>query len=124
MMPGLRAWIKQRGDLPGFLVNARQVMSFVEAASVAREGEVGGGVGTAVLAGTDVIDVEGSEWGVALVESAVFAAIRCALPHQSADRSIHQDPRRLRGSFEPWPAVWKSGQSPQHRLRTPLALAR
>jgi len=61
----------------------------METASVARQGEIGSVVGTVVFAGTNVVDVEGSERRIALGKAAVFAATLSALPHQSTDRGVH-----------------------------------
>jgi len=74
IIPCLRAWVEQRNDFSGFVVNTRQVISLVKAASVACEGEVGSVINAAVFAGTNVVDMKGSERRVTLAEPAVFAA--------------------------------------------------
>ncbi len=66
-------------------------------------------------------DFEGGALAHGLAESAVFTTTRCALPHQSAARTIHQEAALFGGSSEPSPAGSRSGRWPPRRRRTLLS---
>ena len=91
IVPGLHARVEKRGDLSGLIIDACQIGSFVKAASVAGQREIGGIIASIVLAGTNVIDVKRSERRIRLTEPTILTAIFCTLPHKSTSRTVHQN---------------------------------
>ena len=100
ILPLLLARVEQLGDGAGERVNARQIGAFVEIAVDAREAEIGFVIGAAVLARADVLDVQGGERGVILMQVAILAAVRGPLAHEGS--------RRLRHKAAPDFIVWAS----------------
>ena len=86
ILPPLLARMKECGDSAGERVNACEVGAFAQVAVYAREAEVGFVIGAAVLARTDVLDVEGGEWRIILMQAAILAAVRGPLAHEGARR--------------------------------------
>jgi hypothetical protein len=64
----------------------------VQAASVARQREIGGFVAPTVFSGDHVVNVEGTEGRGALGETAVLATIPCAPANQGTDGAVHLGP--------------------------------
>ena len=100
ILPSLLARVEQLSDRAGARVNAGQVGAFVEIAVDAREAEVGFVIGAAMLARTDVLDVQGGEWRVVLMQVAILAAVGRPLAHEGS--------RRLRHKAAPDFIVWAS----------------
>ena len=90
VFPPLLARVEQLGDRAGERVNAGQVGAFVEIAVDAREAEIGLIIGAAVLARADVLDVEGGERRVILMQVAILAAVCRPLAHQGSRRLRHE----------------------------------
>ena len=86
----LLARLEQLGDGTGERVNARQVGAFVEIAVDAREAEIGCVIGAAVLARADVLEVQGGERGVILMQVAILAAVGRPLAHEGSRRLRHK----------------------------------
>ena len=89
ILPSLLARVEQLGDRAGERVNAGQVGAFVEIAVDAGEAEIGCVIGAAVLARTDVLDVQGGERGVILMQVAILAAVGRPLAHEGSRRLRH-----------------------------------
>ena len=89
VFPSLLARVEQLGDRAGERVNARQVGAFAEVAVDAREAKIGFVIGAAVLARADVLDVQGRERRVILMQVAILAAVRGPLAHEGSRRLCH-----------------------------------
>jgi hypothetical protein len=79
--PFVTAGIKEADDLSGARVDTRDVRSFGAVAEKAGQGQIARDGRPAMLAGNDVIDLEG-EHAVVLVKLAVFAALMGTLPNE------------------------------------------
>ena len=90
ILPSLLARVEQLGDRAGERVNAGQVGAFVEISVDAGEAEIGCVIGTAVLARADVLEVQGGERGVLLMQVAILAAIGRPLAHEGSRRLRHK----------------------------------
>ena len=86
----LLARVEQPGERAGERVNAGQVGAFVEIAVDAREAEIGLIIGAAVLARADVLEVQGRERRVILMQAAILAAVRGPLAHEGSRRLRHE----------------------------------
>ena len=89
ILPSLLARMKECGDSAGERVNAREVGAFAQVAVYAREAEIGFVIGAAVLARADVLDVEGGEWRVILMQATILTAVHGPLAHEDARRRGH-----------------------------------
>ena len=89
IFPPLLARMKEGGDSARERVNAGEVGAFAQIAVYAREAEVEFVIGAAVLARADVLDVEGGERRVILMQAALLAAVRGPLAHEGARRRGH-----------------------------------
>ena len=90
ILPSLLARVEQLSNRAGKWVNAGQVGAFVEIAVDAGEAEIGCVIGAAVLARTDVLEVEGGERGVILMQVAILAAVGRPLAHEGSRRLRHK----------------------------------
>ena len=90
ILPSLLARLEQLGNRAGKWVNARQVGAFVEIAVDAGETEIGCVIGAAVFARADVLDVQGGERGVILMQVAILAAVGRPLAHEGSRRLRHK----------------------------------
>ena len=89
--PILSAGIEKRHDLA--VQQTSEVGSFDQVALAAGKAEILGIVAAAMLPWNDVLDVEGKEIHVVLVEAAVFAAPTGAPPNQEPRRGVdHHSP--------------------------------
>ena len=91
VLPDLISWVEQRDNVVRLIVNPGEVRAFVKAAPVAGKREIVETVSAAVFARNDVVDMKRSKRRGTLSQLAVFAATSRALPHQSADCTLHQD---------------------------------
>lgn len=90
ILPSLLARVESFGDGAGERVNARQVGAFVEVTVDAREAEIGFVIGAAVLARADVLDVQGGERRVILMQVAILATVGRPLAHEGSRRLRHK----------------------------------
>ena len=88
-MPVMTPRMEQLGDRLRFRINARQIRTFMKIAINTRERQVVEIVSATVFLRDNMLDVEFSEWGIILMELAVFAAMASALPYVSFCRLIH-----------------------------------
>lgn len=88
-IPFLLAWMEQRRDFTADGIDPGQIRAFVEIAIDAGEAEVLQIVPAAVLSGDDVLDMEGGQRGVLLMEFAVFATGLRALANEVPQTLVH-----------------------------------
>lgn len=81
--------MEQLGDGAGHGINACEVGALVKIAVDACEAEVGLVIGAAMLAWTDMLDVQGGQRRVILVQTAILTPKPGALPHEGFRRLSH-----------------------------------
>jgi hypothetical protein len=69
---------------------------------VAGQGQVTRGVGSPVLFGDDVLNMEREKGIVVLVQASVFAAVPCPLPDQFPREFVHYEPVASRARALAW----------------------
>lgn len=79
-------------------IDSGEIRTFVGVASVAGEGEVVRGSGTAMLPRDDVLDVKSRVWNRVLRKPAVFAPVCGTVAHQFANERCHGPARLLSAS--------------------------
>ncbi len=94
--------VEKLGEPLGNRVDAGQVWPLAQVILVTGEGEIGRGIGAAMLAGDDVLDVEGEEGVVVLVKSAEFAAPLGAPADQLARGRVDHDAGESRARAFAW----------------------
>lgn len=82
IVPTLSAWVKQRDELA--VDPSGEIRPLMEIAPMTRETKIGFVVGSVMLFGDDVFNMECDERQFVLMESAVFTAVPCAVTHQTA----------------------------------------
>jgi hypothetical protein len=88
IMPLMPAGMLEPGEVTGGRVEAAQVRPFVDVAVVAGQGEVAGDRAAAMLAGNDVVELEGNP-GPALRQVAILATPGCPFPYQAFGGGVH-----------------------------------
>jgi hypothetical protein len=87
--PTVSPWMEQRGDPIGLRIDAGQIRPLVQVAVNAGQGEVRQVIRAAVDLGHNVLDVQNSQGGIALVKLAVFAPVAGSLPHLGSRPGVH-----------------------------------
>jgi len=89
IMPVMTPRMEQLGHRLRLRIDARQVGTFMKIAINTRERQVVEIVSATMFLGDNMLDVEFSEWGIILMELAVFAAMASALPYVNFCCFIH-----------------------------------
>jgi len=88
LVPLLPSWMKQRDDLIGDRVDARQVRSLVAVAVATRESQVFQYGGTTVLLGDDVVELE-RQFSERFWETTILAAVTGPDADGFVNRFVH-----------------------------------
>ena len=81
IIPVMTARMKQLRHHLRFRIDARQIRTFMKIAINTRERQVVEIVSATMFLGDNMLDVEFSEWGIILMQLAVFAAMASTLPY-------------------------------------------
>lgn len=88
-VPIVASRVEQRRDFFGLRVNTGQVGPFVQIAINAGQRKIVEIVSAAVDFGGDMLDMEGGQRGIVLVESAIFTAIFGTFPDAGLRALVH-----------------------------------
>src|SRR5205823_197889 len=88
LVPMKAARIKQLSDLLRHRIDTREIARFEEIAVDAGRRQIVQTVVAAVLAGTDVLDVQGCERRLVLAQTTVFAGVACPFTDLASARGV------------------------------------